>query len=106
MLSFMGCAFGEERVRVRVCACGSLAASQARQLAAAYEKLAADSERHIKALQRSLAASVEERNGVQAQVDEGRIQIDLLSRDVAALQIEQDILQGKVRDFLHAVMLP
>ncbi len=73
-----------------------LAAQQARQLAAAYEKLSVESERHIRALQRSLTISTDERRETQRLLDETQLQLATTKRELSATQVEFALQQNKV----------
>lgn len=70
---------------------------QAKQLAAAYEQLAADSEKHITALQRNLAVAVDERKQAMRQLDHVQVQLATVQKEKASLESENVHLKIKVQ---------
>lgn len=70
---------------------------QAKQLAAAYEQLAADSEKHINALQRNLAVAVDERKQAVRQLDLCQVQLSQALKEKAAVESDNVHLKIKVQ---------
>jgi kinesin family member 11 len=68
---------------------------QVKQLAAAYEQLAADSEKHIGALQRNLAVAVDERKQAMRQLDQCQLQLSQALQEKR--QVETDNVHLKLR---------
>ncbi len=70
---------------------------QAKQLAAAYEQLAADSEKHINALQRNLAVAVDERKQAVRQLDLCQVQLSAALKEKATVEADNVHLKIKVQ---------